>query len=171
MHRFSDIMARWRNRNRVVAGNDSVVNQNSNQERERSDLNNALRYRNPAIQLNRENYRDISAFNNNLLPNTIQTLETANNVHANLEYVRNNDPVLGQEAIERLHQSLREVRQARNHMEANAGGGFKTGGRVKRTGKALVHKNEYVLPAGVEPTKAQKKKVATIKLKSKSNKV
>ena len=38
--------------------------------------------------------------------------------------------------------------------------GFKKGGRVKRTGKALVHKGEYVLPVGVAPTKAQKAKVA-----------
>ena len=38
--------------------------------------------------------------------------------------------------------------------------GFKKGGRVKRTGKAIVHKGEYVLPVGVAPTKAQKAKVA-----------
>ncbi len=38
--------------------------------------------------------------------------------------------------------------------------GFKKGGRVKRTGKAVVHKGEYVLPVGVAPTKAQKAKVA-----------
>ena len=38
--------------------------------------------------------------------------------------------------------------------------GFKNGGRVKRTGKALVHKGEYVLPVGVAPTKTQKAKVA-----------
>jgi hypothetical protein len=37
--------------------------------------------------------------------------------------------------------------------------GFKKGGRVKRTGKALVHKGEFVLPVGVAPTKAQKKAV------------
>lgn len=32
---------------------------------------------------------------------------------------------------------------------------FKKGGRVKRTGPALVHKGEVVLPVGVAPTKAQ----------------
>lgn len=32
---------------------------------------------------------------------------------------------------------------------------FKKGGRVKRTGPALVHKGEFVLPAGVKPTKSQ----------------
>jgi hypothetical protein len=37
---------------------------------------------------------------------------------------------------------------------------YKKGGRVKRTGKAIVHKGEYVLPRGVKPTKAQMKKVA-----------
>jgi hypothetical protein len=37
---------------------------------------------------------------------------------------------------------------------------YKKGGRVKRTGKAIVHKGEYVLPRGVRPTKAQRKKVA-----------
>jgi hypothetical protein len=45
--------------------------------------------------------------------------------------------------------------------------GFKTGGRVKRTGQALVHKNEYVLPVGVKPTQEQMKKVRAIKAKSK----
>lgn len=43
--------------------------------------------------------------------------------------------------------------------------GFKNGGRVKRTGKALVHKGEFVLPRGVAPTKAQKAKVAKRKAK------
>lgn len=37
---------------------------------------------------------------------------------------------------------------------------FKNGGRVKKTGMALVHKGEFVLPVGVKPTKAQLKKVA-----------
>lgn len=36
---------------------------------------------------------------------------------------------------------------------------FKKGGRVKRTGKALVHKGEFILPKGVPPTKTQIKKV------------
>jgi hypothetical protein len=36
---------------------------------------------------------------------------------------------------------------------------FKKGGRVKRTGKALVHKGEFILPKGVSPTKSQIKKV------------
>jgi hypothetical protein len=47
--------------------------------------------------------------------------------------------------------------------------GYKTGGRVRKTGKALVHKDEFVLPVGVKPTKGQKKSVKI--LKSKSNKV
>jgi hypothetical protein len=38
--------------------------------------------------------------------------------------------------------------------------GFKKGGRVKKTGKAMLHKGEFVLPVGVKPTKAQIKKVA-----------
>ncbi len=42
---------------------------------------------------------------------------------------------------------------------------FKKGGKVKKTGLALVHKNEYILPAGVKPTKAQKAKVAKKKAK------
>ena len=37
---------------------------------------------------------------------------------------------------------------------------FKKGGRVKRTGPAYLHKNEWVLPAGVAPTKSQKAKIA-----------
>lgn len=37
---------------------------------------------------------------------------------------------------------------------------FKKGGRVRKTGPALVHKGEYILPKGVKPTKKQMKKVA-----------
>lgn len=37
---------------------------------------------------------------------------------------------------------------------------FKKGGKVKKTGLALVHKDEFVLPKGVAPTKAQKDAVA-----------
>lgn len=37
---------------------------------------------------------------------------------------------------------------------------FKEGGRVKKTGLAMVHKGEYVLPKGVKPTKAQMHKIA-----------
>ena len=44
---------------------------------------------------------------------------------------------------------------------------FKKGGRVPRTGKALIHKGEYILPVGVAPTKAQKKAVAKGKAKGK----
>lgn len=43
---------------------------------------------------------------------------------------------------------------------------FKKGGKVSKTGLAVVHKGEYVLPAGVKPTKAQKARVA----KKKANK-
>jgi hypothetical protein len=42
---------------------------------------------------------------------------------------------------------------------------FKKGGKVNKTGLAVVHKGEYVLPAGVKPTKAQKAKVAKKKAK------
>ena len=37
---------------------------------------------------------------------------------------------------------------------------YETGGRVKKTEPALVHKGEYVLPAGVKPTKTQVEAVA-----------
>ena len=47
---------------------------------------------------------------------------------------------------------------------------FKTGGRVPRTGRALIHKGEYILPAGVEPTKSQKDRVAKGKAKAKAKK-
>ena len=43
--------------------------------------------------------------------------------------------------------------------------GFKKGGRVKRTGKAVLHKNEWVLPVGVKPTAGQKKAIAKGKAK------
>lgn len=36
---------------------------------------------------------------------------------------------------------------------------FKKGGPVKKTTKALLHKGEYVLPAGVRPTRQQKRAV------------
>ena len=48
--------------------------------------------------------------------------------------------------------------------------GFKTGGAVKRTGKALVHKGEYVLPKGVKPTAAQRKAVAKRKADARKKK-
>jgi hypothetical protein len=40
---------------------------------------------------------------------------------------------------------------------------FKKGGAVPRTEIALVHKNEFVLPKGVKPTKEQKKMVNAIR--------
>lgn len=40
---------------------------------------------------------------------------------------------------------------------------FKKGGKVAKTGLAYVHKGEFVLPAGVKPTKEQKAKVARMK--------
>ena len=43
--------------------------------------------------------------------------------------------------------------------------GFKTGGLVRKTGVALVHKNEFVLPNGVKPTKLQRAKVRKLKSK------
>ncbi len=42
---------------------------------------------------------------------------------------------------------------------------FKKGGKVKKTGLAVVHRGEYVLPAGVAPTATQKKAVAKRKAK------
>ena len=48
-----------------------------------------------------------------------------------------------------------------------SGASYKTGGRVKATGQAILHKNEYVLPKGVQPTAEQKKQVRDIKCKCK----
>ena len=42
---------------------------------------------------------------------------------------------------------------------------FKKGGKVTKTGLAMVHKGEYVLPKGVKPTKAQKSAVTKGKSK------
>lgn len=47
---------------------------------------------------------------------------------------------------------------------------FKTGGRVPRTGRALIHKGEYILPKGIAPTKSQKDRVAKGKAKAKKDK-
>ena len=38
-------------------------------------------------------------------------------------------------------------------------GGRKLGGKIHKTGPHLMHKNEFVLPAGVKPTAAQRKAV------------
>lgn len=43
---------------------------------------------------------------------------------------------------------------------------YKMGGRVNKTEPALVHKGEFVLPAGVKPTKAQMSAVAKGKKKA-----
>jgi hypothetical protein len=40
---------------------------------------------------------------------------------------------------------------------------YKKGGKVPKTQIALLHKNEFVLPSSVKPTKAQKKKVRKLK--------
>lgn len=42
---------------------------------------------------------------------------------------------------------------------------YKKGGKVMKTGLAVVHSGEYVLPKGVKPTMAQKKKVSEMKKK------
>lgn len=47
---------------------------------------------------------------------------------------------------------------------------FKNGGKVKKTGIALVHKDEFVLPKSVKPTVAQKKAVAKLHKNAKSKK-
>jgi hypothetical protein len=44
---------------------------------------------------------------------------------------------------------------------------FKKGGRVKRTGPIMAHKGEFILPAGVAPTKGQKARVFKKKTKAK----
>jgi len=46
--------------------------------------------------------------------------------------------------------------------ELGALSAYKKGGKVKKTGPALLHKNEFVLPASVKPTKAQKMAVAKL---------
>lgn len=40
---------------------------------------------------------------------------------------------------------------------------FKKGGEVRKTGIAMVHKGEYVLPKNIKPTKSQKMKVNKMK--------
>ena len=47
---------------------------------------------------------------------------------------------------------------------------FETGGEVPRDTKAILHKGEYVLPAGVKPTKAQRKAVNKKKTQAKKGK-
>jgi hypothetical protein len=43
---------------------------------------------------------------------------------------------------------------------------FKRGGKVRKTGPALIHKGEFVLPSGVKPTSKQMKAVLKRKRKS-----
>lgn len=45
---------------------------------------------------------------------------------------------------------------------------FKTGGAVKKTGPALLHKGEFVLSPGLKPTAYQRKVVAANKRKVKA---
>lgn len=40
--------------------------------------------------------------------------------------------------------------------------GYKIGGKVKKTGLAYIHKDEYILPKGIKPTKTQQKAVAKL---------
>jgi hypothetical protein len=47
---------------------------------------------------------------------------------------------------------------------------FKTGGAVKKTGPAYLHKGEFVLSPGLKPTAHQRKVVAKNKAKAKKNK-
>lgn len=47
---------------------------------------------------------------------------------------------------------------------------FKNGGKVNKTGPAVIHKGEYVLPANAKPTKAQKAIVAKNKAKARKAK-
>ena len=47
---------------------------------------------------------------------------------------------------------------------------LETGGKVEKTQIAMVHKNEYMLPAGVKPTPAQVKKVNALKKKKATKK-
>ena len=47
---------------------------------------------------------------------------------------------------------------------------FKNGGTVGKNTKAFLHGGEYVLPAGVRPTVAQKKAVAARKMAAKKGK-
>jgi len=47
---------------------------------------------------------------------------------------------------------------------------LETGGKVDKTQIAMVHKNEYMLPAGVKPTPAQVKKVNALKKKKATKK-
>jgi len=44
--------------------------------------------------------------------------------------------------------------------QINKVAGFRYGGAVGKTGMALIHKNEFVLPVGVNPTASQRRKVA-----------
>jgi hypothetical protein len=58
--------------------------------------------------------------------------------------------------------------QSTDHREERRTPHFKTGGRVPKTGEALVHAGEYVLPKGAKPTKEQVSQVRKLKIKFKS---
>ena len=61
----------------------------------------------------------------------------------------------------------RDIGRVAGQMAGGALPFFKKGGKVNKTGLAVVHKGEYVLPANVKPTKAQKAVVAKNKRRSK----
>ena len=66
-----------------------------------------------------------------------------------------------------------EEKQRKKHLVAQATSnllGFKKGGRVKKTGKALVHKKEFIVKSGIKVTKSQKMKVQKRKESKKETK-
>lgn len=79
--------------------------------------------------------------------------------------------VLGAEIGSKLGgKSGRAIGSALGEAGGSLAPGFRNGGKVKRTGKALVHRGEYVLPKGVKPTAAQRKAVAARKAADKKKK-
>ena len=66
-----------------------------------------------------------------------------------------------------------EEKQRKRHLTAQATAnliGFKKGGRVNKSGKALVHKKEFIVKSGVKVTKSQKMKVQKRKESKKETK-
>lgn len=79
----------------------------------------------------------------------------------------------GDVELDNIINGSEEQRKKRGDDAAEYGGallGFKKGGRVKKSGKALVHKKEFIVKSGIKVTKSQKMKVQKRKESKKETK-
>lgn len=82
-------------------------------------------------------------------------------------------PSTGDVDLDNIINGTEEDRKKRKEYGSQVGQallGFKKGGRVKKSGKALVHKKEFIVKSGIKVTKSQKMKVQKRKESKKETK-